>query len=218
MMLKRLLVTILLLGSLSMVAQIELPTNTPKFEPLKNDNSPPSGFDIPSSSNTPSLSIPKNDRKNTDFDLGKEDKNNFSMVEDEYIEHKSKLKPRFFEDSEIKSEYGEDMYLGDVSTKSKKVTILYRDHEYVDGDRIRIFVNGDMVVANVMLEGHFQGFDLPLEDGFNKIEFEALNQGTSGPNTAQLQIIDENGTLLGSYVWNLLTGHKATAIVVKRSL
>jgi len=217
-MLKRLLFAIWLMSSLSMVAQIELPTNTPKFEPIKNDNRPPSGFDISTPSKTPSLSIPIDDRKKTDFDLGKEDKDNFSMVEDEYLEHQSKLKPRFFEDREAKPEYGEDMYLGDVSTNAKKVTILYRDHEYVDGDRIRVFVNDDMVVANVMLQGDFQGFDLPLEDGFNKIEFEALNQGTSGPNTAQLQIIDENGTLLGSYVWNLLTGHKATAIVVKRSL
>lgn len=217
-MLKRLLCVILLLSSLSLVAQIEFPNNTPTFEPLKNDKEPPTGFDIPSTSKTPSLTIPREERSNTDFDLGKEDKKDFSMVEDEYLEHKSKLKPRFFKDREAKPEYGEDMYLGDISTNSKKVTILYRDHEYVDGDRIRVYVNDEMMVANVMLEGDFQGFDLPLEDGFNKIEFEALNQGTSGPNTAQLQILDEAGELLGSYVWNLLTGHKATAIVVKRSL
>jgi hypothetical protein len=57
---------------------------------------------------------------------------------------------------------------------------------------------------------------VPLKSGFNKIDFEALNQGTSGPNTAQLNIYDEIGNLLASYEWNLLTGNKATAILVKQ--
>jgi hypothetical protein len=54
-----------------------------------------------------------------------------------------------------------------------------------------------------------------LEKGFNKIDFEALNQGSSGPNTAQFQIFDDKGVLISSSQWNLGTGFKATIVLVK---
>lgn len=165
---------------------------------------------------SPSLNIPKNNSSKS-YDLGKEEEKPFSMIDDEYKEYQSNIVPRAFsQNKEIKSEYGKDMYLGDFKTTAKTVSILYRDHEYVDGDRIRVFVNDEVVISNVKLEANFRGFDLPLEEGFNKIEFQALNQGTSGPNTAQLQIRDEIGNILANYEWNLLTGRKATAIIVKQ--
>ena len=49
----------------------------------------------------------------------------------------------------------------------------------------------------------------------NKIDFVALNQGSSGPNTAELRIYDDNKKLLSSNQWNLATGSKATLIIVK---
>ncbi|MCB0467878.1 MAG: hypothetical protein KDC64_06670, partial [Aequorivita sp.] len=122
----------------------------------------------------------------------------------------------FSKDKEEKPEFGKDQYLGDFKTTAKTATIMYRDHEFVDGDMIRVYVNGDVVIPHARLEGSFRGFDLPLQSGFNKIDFEALNQGSSGPNTAQLNIYDEIGNLLASYEWNLLTGNKATAILVKQ--
>lgn len=199
------------------MAQIETSINSTRFEASDLDKTPSKGFDIPAGK-SPALTIPR-EPKEKKYDLGKEEKEEFSMVDDRFIEYQSKLKPRMFtKDKEIKSEYGKDMYLGDVSTKSNSVSIWYRDHEYVDGDRVRVYVNGEMIVANVMLEAEFKGIDFPLVDGFNKIEFEALNQGSSGPNTAQMQIRDETGTVIASYEWNLLTGNKATAIVVKRAL
>lgn len=149
--------------------------------------------------------------------LGKEEEKPFSMIDDEFQEYNSNITPKYFsQDKDIKPEYGKDMYLGDFKTKAETVSILYRDHEYVDGDRVRVYVNGDVVVANEVLTAQFNGFDTPLQDGFNRIEFEALNQGTSGPNTAQLQIRDEVGNILANYEWNLLTGRKATAIIVKQ--
>lgn len=202
----------------SLFGQIEMPSNPMSLNPIQNKNENSTGYEFPSAK-TPSLTVPRAPKPEKKYDLGKEEKENFSMIDDEFIEYESKLKPRLFtKDREIKSEYGKDMYLGDVSTRGNKVTIQYRDHEYVDGDRIRVYVNGEMMVANVMLEARFNGFDFELEDGFNKIEFEALNQGSSGPNTAQMQILDENGNVMATYEWNLLTGNKATAIVVKKSL
>ena len=60
-----------------------------------------------------------------------------------------------------------------------------------------------------------EGLIWHLEPGFNKIDFQALNQGESGPNTAELHVYDDNGVLVSAHEWNLLTGYKATVIVVK---
>ena len=108
-----------------------------------------------------------------------------------------------------------DQYFGDFKTKSKFVKVIYRDHGYVDGDLIQILVNDDVIKSSVFLNGGFSGFKLDLQQGFNKIDFLALNQGESGPNTAEFEVIDETGTVISGNRWNLATGVKATIIVVK---
>ena len=108
-----------------------------------------------------------------------------------------------------------DQYLGDFKTKGKKVTIAYRDYGEVDGDLIRIFADDDIMRAEVALGGSFTGFELELKEGFNKLDFQALNQGYSGPNTAELLVLDEGGNIIASRTWALATGVKATIIVVK---
>ena len=45
---------------------------------------------------------------------------------------------------------------------------MYRDHEYVDGDRVRIFVNGDVVKSSVYLSSGFKGFTFHLQSGLIK--------------------------------------------------
>ena len=114
------------------------------------------------------------------------------------------------------NDYSKGAYLGDVSTVSEYVNILCRDFEYVDGDRVRILVNDSIVIYNLYLDNSFAGFKLPLNKGFNKIEFTALNQGESGPNTAELRVFDDNQKLISSNQWNLSTGATATFIVVKK--
>ena len=114
------------------------------------------------------------------------------------------------------NDYNKGAYLGDVSTGSSYVNILCRDFEYVDGDRVRISVNDSIVIYNLYLESTFSGFKLPLSKGFNKIDFTALNQGSSGPNTAELRVFDDSNSLISSNQWNLSTGAKATFIVVKK--
>lgn len=108
-----------------------------------------------------------------------------------------------------------DQYFGDFKSKAKFVNIVYRDHGYVDGDVIQVLVNDDIIHARVYLTGGFKGFKLDLQLGFNKIDFLALNQGESGPNTAEFKVVDDQGSLVSSNRWNLSTGVKATIIVVK---
>ncbi len=108
-----------------------------------------------------------------------------------------------------------DQFLGEVRTTAIKVNVIYRDHQYPDGDLIRVFVNGDIVRPSVLLTSGFNGFNIDLEVGINKIDFQALNQGSSGPNTAEFQILDENGNTVAGNQWNLATGVKATIILTK---
>jgi hypothetical protein len=113
-----------------------------------------------------------------------------------------------------KEHYG-DMYLGDIKTTSKFVGIVCRDHEYVDGDRVKIYANDNVIDPNILLTGSFKGVNLTLEKGFNRLDFEALNQGTSGPNTAQVDVYDDMGKLIYSNKWLLSTGSKASLIIVQ---
>ena len=80
---------------------------------------------------------------------------------------------------------------------------------------IRVYVNEEIAVNRVTLTNQVNGLNLVLEDGINKIDFYALNQGTSGPNTAEFRILDENGVVISSNQWNLATGVKATIILLK---
>ena len=108
-----------------------------------------------------------------------------------------------------------DQNLGEVKTGSNFIGVVVRDHEYVDGDRVKIFLNGHVIEPNVLLSGGYKGINVDLSDGFNRIEFQALNQGSSGPNTAQVIVTDEAGKVIHNNRWNLSTGSKASLVVVK---
>ena len=218
-MLKNLLFIGLILFTGTVFAQFELPNNnSTRFESSKPTMDSSTGFEMPAIK-APTLSNTKNPNTPDNSDLGKEKEKQIDMQNgDGLMEYTGTNKaPKYFsKDKEAKPEFGKDQYLGDFKTTAKKATIMYRDHEFVDGDMIRVWVNGQIEIPHVRLEGSFKGFDLELHDGFNKVDFEALNQGTSGPNTAQVNVYDEIGNLLATYEWNLLTGNKATTIIVKQ--
>jgi len=108
-----------------------------------------------------------------------------------------------------------DQYFGDFKSTAKFINVVYRDHGHTDGDLIQVRVNDDVIHPRVYLTGSFKGFKLDLQKGFNKIDFVALNQGQSGPNTAEFRVVDDAGILVSHNQWNLATGVKATIIVVK---
>ena len=118
--------------------------------------------------------------------------------------------------SKINKQYAKiDQYLGGFSSKSKTIVIVCRDFQYPDGDTVTIYLNDEPLIQNIVLTTAFQQFKLPLMEGLNTISFKALNQGTSGPNTASFMVFDENGKVLTSKEWNLATGAKATLSVAK---
>lgn len=158
--------------------------------------------------------------KEPEYDLGlSTNRNPVKMLPDQNLKqagHDLVLKPNIGEAENGNSgKHFGDMYLGDVKTSSTFVGVVCRDHEFVDGDRVRIFVNGEVADHNILLTGTFKGVNVELEKGFNRLEFEALNQGSTGPNTAQVDVYDDKGQRIYSNKWLLSTGSKATLIVVK---
>ena len=198
-------------------AQIDNRNVQVELDPVEDDFNNPSGVELPALKQ-PSLS---------DYDPGLNPNTNLEISDDEdkvdftqgdgLMDYTSNIVPKAFKkDKEAKEEFGRDQFLGTVATSGGFVMVKYRDHEFVDGDRIRIFMNGDVIKPEVSLGGSFKGFTLTLDEGNNKIVFQALNQGSSGPNTAELHVYNDKGQLISAAEWNLLTGHKATIDVLKQ--
>ncbi len=198
----------------SLFSQIEDPNNTVRFESSENNFEDPTGLELPAIK-TPNLTKPNEPDKYSD--PGEEQPEPLDITKgDGLLEYKSGKAPKYFtKDKAVTKDIGGNQYLGDFTTSSGMVNVQYRDHEYVDGDQIRVFVNEDIVQSRITLGGGFRGFKLPLQSGINRVEFLALNQGSSGPNTAELHVYDDEGKLVSAYEWNLLTGDKATVIIVK---
>jgi len=151
-------------------------------------------------------SIPEFNKKKYSVDMTKKS----TLVDKEWI-----IKQRFNEDRSDLGQFAKDYYLGDLKTRFKTVIIRCRDHEYVDGDRIKLMVNDAIIHPNLTLYGDFYSIDIDLKDGFNTINFIALNEGESSPNTAQVQVLDPDGNILTSNRWLIRTGYKASLVIIK---
>lgn len=210
-------IVILLILVFPLIGYAQIDTNNKTVQLEIGDTNTPSVSGVPlPTTELPSLTDPMPEAPPT-TKIGEEDEPLLDMTEtDGLLENKYDKAPKAFtKDKVIIPKYAKDQFLGELSTGADNVNIKYRDHEYVDGDRIRVYVNGDVVQSNVSLVSAFSGFVLALVPGENVIEFEALNQGSSGPNTAELHVYDENGLIISAKEWNLLTGRKAIIRVNK---
>jgi hypothetical protein len=120
-----------------------------------------------------------------------------------------------WDESKMKASGGRDQYLGDFITNGTFLSIECRDHLTIDGDRIQIIVNDVIIEYSMTLTSNYQGVNIDLVDGFNKIEILALNQGYAGENTAKFRVIDFKGEILTAQQWFLSTGFRASFIIVK---
>ena len=143
----------------------------------------------------------------------------------------SRLNKKESESNKNVNQFKVDMFLGEIRNDGEYVNIVLRDHEYPDGDLIKIQVNDEVVMQAILLTEKAKGFKLDLKSGFNVVDFDgdrvnrvvnlfnilfvALNQGSSGPNTAEIIVYDDQGKLVGTNRWNLATGVKATYIIYK---
>lgn len=128
----------------------------------------------------------------------------------------SRLNKQNSESNKNINKFKVDQFLGEIRNDGEYVNIVLRDHEYPDGDLIKVQVNEDVVMPAILLTEKAKGFKLDLQSGFNVVDFVALNQGSSGPNTAEIIVYDDQGKLVGTNRWNLATGVKATYIIYKK--
>ena len=127
----------------------------------------------------------------------------------------SRLQKRDAESNKNINKFKVDQFLGEIRNDGEYVNIILRDHEYPDGDLIKVEVNENIIMPAILLTEKAKGFKLDLKSGFNVVDFVALNQGSSGPNTAEIIVYDDQGKLVGTNRWNLATGVKATYIIYK---
>jgi len=145
----------------------------------------------------------------------KESKNPFSMIENDGLTSPSEIFEKRWHKEAAKGgiiRTMSDQFLGEHNVDTKFVNIVCRDHEYPDGDRVRIYINGAIVSSNLLLRSDYRRVAVNLAQGKNTIEIEALNQGESGPNTAEFVVYDDKGKVISSKEWNLLTGVKAIIV------
>jgi hypothetical protein len=105
---------------------------------------------------------------------------------------------------------------GEIRTKEAYFTVKYRDYIYVDGDLVKVTLNGQVFNKPFEMESNYQEFKINFQEGLNLFETEALNTGTSGGNTAEFQIYDAKGKFIGSLYWdNWATGVKGKLLIIK---
>ncbi|MBW1653879.1 MULTISPECIES: hypothetical protein [Flavobacterium] len=111
--------------------------------------------------------------------------------------------------------YRRNQFLGNFNTTAVTSTIMYRDAAFVDGDKVKVYLNDKVIEPEVFLTGDFKSVKINLEKGINKIDIEALNEGFASPNTAEFKVYDDKGNVISSSEWNVGTGYKAVIVLVK---
>lgn len=108
-----------------------------------------------------------------------------------------------------------DVFFGDYRTKSEYIYIYYRDYGEIDGDIIRVLINDEIIELRVILTGAFKGFKYYLKEGNNKIDFLALDEGYTLPNTAHFRVLDDQKHLIATDLWALKIDIKGTINIIK---
>ena len=178
------------------------PAELPKIEQ-------PNVFNSPENPNKTSTTI----SKSNDVDMFPKEK--FINVGEEYLKKMQKDVDKTLNENNMPL-LRRNFDFGQINTKSKYVIVRVRDFIYVDGDLLRIYQNATILKEQVFLGDSFTDIKILLGEGFNKLDFEALNTGTSGGNTAEIIIIDDQKKVLSKNYWdNLATGFKGSILLVK---
>lgn len=166
--------------------------------------------------------LKKEDQKSDDKSKKEEEKfvireteKPFSMTENDGLKNPGEIFEKRWNKEAVKGgiiRTMSDQFLGEHNVDTKFVNIVCRDHQYADGDRVQILINGIIIKHNLVLTNSYRRVEVDLADGKNIVEIVALNQGDSGPNTAEFVVYDDKGNVISSKEWNLLTGVKATII------
>ncbi len=190
---------------------------------LPSTVSPPSGFSGKSSIIIPPAEKPLNPKYRTGAhnylsdqpkDLGFIQNNNF-VNPGEKIKKEINRKINEGDNADM-TLFTRNQHFGHIVTTFPDIVFKYRDYATIDGDYANIIINGKVYKSGLFLASEWREVVIYLNEGFNQIEFEAVNMGQYVPNTAEFQIFDATGSLMQPEFWELATGFKATIIVEKK--
>jgi hypothetical protein len=144
----------------------------------------------------------------------------FANPGDRYVAKMEKDLDKALKDAGLREGRGElvkkNISLGEFKTKSQYFIVKFRDFGAIDGDLVRVSSNDVVIRDQIFLDSNFKDVKIVLSNGFNKLDFEALNIGTLGGNTAEIQVYDDKGQLVTNDYWNnLAAGFKASIVVTK---
>lgn len=155
--------------------------------------------------------------------------NHFSMIQKKQFEHKmgdvyqakmekdlsaTLVREGLKEDDRLLIKI--DVNFGEIRTKSKFFIVKYRDFMYIDGDLIKATMNHKMIGRVMELYSSYNQFIVDIEEGINTFELEAMSKGTSGGNTCEFHIYDDQGKEVRSDFWdNWDAGVKGTFVIIK---
>lgn len=207
----------LILFSFKGFSQFELPKKTISIAPVSN----PKGNISPTSSKSityPSI-FDKKDKLAESVSLLKKPEEEKSIFEKEQFASPAKAYTdkmnKQVTDGKIYDYYKKDYLLATYKCSTAIAKFVLKDFGEPDGDVVRIWLNGEIVINAITLESGYREIKLDLRNGQNLLVIEALNEGTVSPNTAQFSIFNDKGDMIGNNLSGLLTNVKATIIINK---
>ncbi len=181
------------------------PANIPKM-PTNSPEKKPSLWDIKPKDEV----LPNQWDKPKEREFNRQD--NFLNPADRYTKKmNNSLKGEGSGDYKI---FRRNQYFGDFKTDSEFIEVAVRDPQAIDGDYVKIVHDGKVIYASIYLNANFKTLNIPLNKGFNRIEFVALNEGSSFPNTGAFLIKDKGQTIYQEE-WNLSTGFNASFLIIR---
>lgn len=234
---KHILLFILFFAAVTVSAQTEFgtkfkPIPAPKFSTKKKTPIPQVKDPQAETADVPSIKTP-NVFDNTSitpksqFQIGEEKSkftmstgNDFANPGDQYVAKMEKDLNKALKDAGLLEGRGTlvkaNISLGDFKTKSEYFIVKFRDFGAIDGDLVKVSSNDVVIKDQILLDSNYKDVKINLTQGFNKLDFEALNLGSLGGNTAEIRVYDDKGQLITNDYWNnLAAGFRATIIVTK---
>lgn len=100
-------------------------------------------------------------------------------------------------------------------SNSSKLELKIYDAGKVDGDKINVYVNDTIFLRNYVVSKKIKQLIIPLKSKLTSIKVEALNIGTISPNTAKIEIIDQENNI--NTLTRLKKGEKTSITIVKNN-
>lgn len=101
-----------------------------------------------------------------------------------------------------------------ISWLSDTIRLSISDEERIDGDEISLIINGEKVLEKYELTRTKKIISIPITESEYVIEIVAVNEGSHSPNTAYIQLVDNDNACRVISHLNVL--EKATITIKKR--